>query len=182
MNPNAMNESLDELFETTYARLRALAGSFYEREHAERTFTPTAVVHEAYLALRNSNPEVERGADYFFACAATAMRRYLLDAARKRHALKRGGGAHHIRLAQPIAGPAEPLLLDLLELEEAMNSLALESSRAAKVAEYRLFSGMDIQGIARVLQVSPRMISMDWRFARAYLQAELRGEPNGSAE
>eukprot|EP00913_Durusdinium_trenchii_P005825 g5437.t1 len=171
--------TLDELFNEAYERLRALAGSFYEREHGERTFTPTAVVHEAYIALRNSNPEVERGAEYFYACAATAMRRYMLDAARARKRLKRGGGAHRVCLSHALDDSHRGVLVDLLTLEDAMGRLEEESDRAAKVAEYRLFAGMEIAGIARVLGVSPRTVSFDWRFARAYLHEELTGENNG---
>lgn len=173
-------ETLDQLFESAYTRLRTLAGAFYEQEHAERTFSPTVVVHEAYLSLRNSEPDIERGSEYFFACAATAMRRYMLDAARARASLKRGGGVKRLSLEHPIEDHRDPLLIDILSLDDALCALEQESERAAKVAEFRLFSGMEIAGIARVLQVSPRTVNIDWRFARVFLQSSLSEATNAT--
>lgn len=167
------HETLDGFFQSAYGRLRALAGAFHEHEFVARTFSPTVIVHEAYISLRKSMPEVEHGYDYFFACAATAMRRFMVDAARARASLKRGGSAKRMPLSLTTNDWRNPMTIDILSLDDALHSLAHESKRAARVAEYRLFAGMEISGIARVLQVSPRTVNLDWRFARAFLQTLL---------
>ncbi len=171
-----------KLLPVVYAELKALAGSYLAQDRAKHTLQPTALVHEAYLKL-TAKDRAWSGRDHFVATAARAMRQVLVDHARTRNRDKRGGGAHKSALSidtvgddlrRPDAGSGGRELR-VLELDELLTKLAKDDERAARVAEMRLFGGMEQEQIARVLGVSRMTVVSDWQFARAFLASEYRG-------
>jgi RNA polymerase sigma factor (TIGR02999 family) len=164
-------DSVNEGLEAIYPQLRALAGSWWFREPTDHTLSPTAVVHEAYLALRRSAPDTERGRAYFFAAAAQAMRRVLVD-----HARRRSRRPEVCRVSIEGLAKDEHPQVSVLELDDALCELAREHPRSARGAEYRLFAGMSPAQIVAVLDVSERTVQLDWRFARSFLRARLWGD------
>lgn len=169
----------DELFEQVYAELRALAGSYLRRESPDWTLGATALVHEAYLRMIDQTRTDWRGRAHFFAVAAQAIRRVLVDHARRRKAAKRGGGARAAP-AQTLADAAEPEPLppvDLLALDEALDKLESLNARHARVVQLRFFGGLGLAECAEVLGVARSTVSEDWGAARAWLAAELDEAP-----
>ncbi|HIG76142.1 MAG TPA: sigma-70 family RNA polymerase sigma factor [Bacteroidetes bacterium] len=163
--------AMDQLLPLVYAELRRIASRHLGGGRGPETLQTTALVHEAYLRLAGSPADVADRA-HFFAVASTAMRHVLVDYARRRHALKRGGGAH----ATTLSGKA--LALDaradeVLALDDALGRLAVLDERLAKVVEMRFFGGMDVEEVAQALGVSDRTVKRDWRKARAFLEVEL---------
>ncbi len=155
-----------------YDELRAIAGRYMQGERGEHTLQPTALVHEAYLRLTDIEQIDWQSRNHFLAMAATQMRRVLVNHARDRRAQKRGGGQTLITLDENAAVAAVDTL-EMLALDEALQGLAAVSPRQARVAEMRLFAGLQMEEIAGVLDVSDRTIKADWRVARAWLRREL---------
>lgn len=166
--------TLDDLFSATYEELRRLASSV-RRGDPSATLSPTALVNEAWLKLRESPWVARTSRVHFKRIAARAMRQVLIEAARRRRAGKRGGGAALVTfdesLNQAVAG-AE----DLLALDEALNDLARIQPRQATLVESRFFGGLDIAETAELLDISESTVLRDWRAARAWLAHELRGD------
>lgn len=166
--------TLDDLFSATYEELRRLASSV-RRGDPSATLSPTALVNEAWLKLRESPWVARTSRVHFKRIAARAMRQVLIEAARRRRAGKRGGGAALVTfdesLDQAVAG-AE----DLLALDEALNDLARIQPRQATLVESRFFGGLDIAETAELLDISESTVLRDWRAARAWLAHELRGD------
>jgi RNA polymerase sigma factor (TIGR02999 family) len=167
-DPNA----LEELTPRVYRELRRMAGSLMRSERAGHTLQPTALVHEAYLKLVDiKNVDWEHRA-HFFAVAAQVMRRILLDAARKRSTAKRGGGAGVVNLDE-IGELGAARGKEIVALDEALDLLARDEPRKAKVVELRFFGGHTEQEISKVLGVSVDTVTRDWRFARAWLRSQM---------
>ncbi len=171
MEAEAQN-SLDQTFSLAYEELRRLAASV-RRDDPAATLTPTDLVNEAWLKLRNS-PELARTSKlHFKRVAARAMRQVLIEAARKRKAGKRGGGAAVVTFDESLdgsTGSAE----DLLALNDALEDLARLHPRQATLVESRFFGGLEMIEIAELLDVSEATVLRDWRAARAWLAKELR--------
>lgn len=167
--------TLDELIPLVFEELRRLARRQLAREHQVQTLQTTDLVHEAYLRLAGHPDVVEHGRAYFYAAAARAMRIVLIDAARKRGAMKRGSGAPLLRLDEALVA-AESYGADLLELDEALERLAQRNPRHARTVECRFFGGMSVEDTAAALGVSPRTVKTDWALARAWLSDALRGD------
>ena len=174
----------DELFAVVYDELRQLAASQMAREKPGQTLDATALVHEAFLRLiPGASPPVATGGSaspqfatrgHFFAAAAEAMRRILVDRARARNAEKRGGGLVRQPLdSEAIAAP-DPRP-DLLAIDEALSRLATIAPRPAELVKLRYFAGLTIPQAAEALGISPRTADGDWAYAKAWLFAELRG-------
>jgi RNA polymerase sigma factor (TIGR02999 family) len=163
-------EDLDALL---YGELRALAADFLRRERSDHTLQPTALVHEAWIRLsaQAGSPWDDRA--QFFAIAAQAMRRILIDHARRRRADKRGGGRQRITLASDITPPLDSSGVDLLALDEALDRLAALDARQARVVELRFFAGLTVDEVAEALSVSARTVASEWRLARAWLSRAL---------
>jgi RNA polymerase sigma factor (TIGR02999 family) len=154
-----------------YDCLRELATAWFRAERAGHTLQPTALVHEAYLRLSAADRQIEERTR-FGGAAALAMRRVLVDHARRRNATKRGGDL--VRLDLGLVDPeGDSRDVDVLVLDEALTSLAAEHERAARVVELRFFGGLTVDQAASLLDVSPRTIELDWRFARAWLLERL---------
>ena len=164
--------ALDELFSATYEELRRLA-SAVRKGDPSATLSPTALVNEAWLKLRES-PHVARTSPmHFRRIAARAMRQVLVEAARRRRANKRGGGAPVVTFDESLHHGATGAD-DLLALDHALTDLARLEPRQASLVEYRFFGGLEITEAAALLDVSESTALRDWRAARAWLAAELR--------
>ncbi len=163
--------ALDHLFSVTYEELRRLAASV-GRGDPGATLTPTALVNEAWLKLAGSPHLAETSPLHFKRIAARAMRQVLIEAARRRHAEKRGAGAVVVTFDETIANVTGSE--DLLELDAALQELASLSPRQALLVESRFFGGLDVAEAAELLGVSEATALRDWRAAKAWLARELR--------
>lgn len=166
----------EQLLPLVYDELRKLAAARMADEASDHTLQATALVHEAYLRLVDG-ADVARwdSRGHFFAAAATAMRRILVDSARQRQSMKRGGGwkresLHEEVLMAPVAQ------VDILALDEALNRLETVDRRAAELVKLRYFAGLSLADAAQVLGVSPRTADDIWAYARAWLYRELQVE------
>lgn len=160
-----------------YDELRAIAARHFRRQRLDHTLQPTALVHEAFLKLVDQTQAKWKDRAHFFAVAATAMRQVLVNHALARAAAKRGGGAARIALTGDMAA-AQEADFDPLVLDEALKKLAELDPRKARVVELRFFSGLSVDEVAEVLNVSRTTVEGDWRTARAWLSRALReGSP-----
>jgi RNA polymerase sigma factor (TIGR02999 family) len=178
--------ALEALMPLVYGQLRTQARRYLRNERSGLTLQSTALVHELYLRLTKADEVDWQDRVHFFALSAQMMRRILVDAARARAAVKRGGGATReqhsggVDLDQlPIA--ASDAARSLCALDDALESLARLDPRRAKVIELRFFGGLSVDETADVLQVSPQTVMRDWRLAKAWLARELRALPRGVA-
>jgi RNA polymerase sigma factor (TIGR02999 family) len=171
--------ALERLTPLVYDHLRRLARGYVRREPRRQDLQGTALVHEAYLRLIDGAQVDWRDRGHFYAVAAQVMRRILIDAARARASLKRGGQAARIDHATAfefdgVAAPGSDRATALCALDDALTSLAQIDERRAKVIELRFFGGLTVEETAQVLDVSPQTIMRDWSFARAWLARELQ--------
>jgi len=165
--------AVEQLLPLVYQELRQLAAARLARENPGQTLEATALVHEAYLRLVDvEQPQQFSGRGHFFAAAAEAMRRILVENARRKHSLKGGGAMIRVDLQQA-ALAIDPEPDDLLALEEALIKLAGEDAVAAEVAKLRLFAGLTVDDAAEALGISRTTGFRHWTYARAYLQAEM---------
>ena len=164
-----------ELLPLVYDELRRLAAQRMARESPGQTLQATALVHEAYLRLVGGNPDRPwEGRGHFFAAAAEAMRRILVENARRRHRLKRGG--HRGRVDLDAASPAAPETDDdLLALDEALEKLAAKDPVKAQLVQLRIFAGLTLAEAAEILGLSPATADRYWAYARAWLRVEIAG-------
>ena len=163
----------DRLLELVYDELRRLAAAKLAREEPGLTLQPTALVHEAWLRIGGQDDADWKDRSYFFAACGEAMRRILVDNARARARLKRGGDRARVELDSGLeAVPVDSL--DLLALDEALTRLGEEDPRKARLVELRFFVGMGIEEAALALGVSRATVDRDWACAKAFLQAEMR--------
>jgi RNA polymerase sigma factor (TIGR02999 family) len=170
----------EQLLPLVYDELRKLAGQRLAQEKPGQTLQATALVHEAYLRLVGADDPGWSGRAHFFAAAAEAMRRILVNRARDRRRLKRGGGRARIELEEFVAadGAGTP---DILALDEALEALAREEPVCAELVKLRFFAGLTQEEAAQALGVTRRTASRYWAFARAWLRQALGepGEPDG---
>jgi RNA polymerase sigma factor (TIGR02999 family) len=161
------------LFETIYVRLKELSTMFMRAQPAGHTLQSTAIVHEAFLKLADRESTEFESEEHFFATAATVLRSVLVDHARQRKSKKRGAGKRgaSVELFDPEDGSTSAAV-GLIELEDAMQSLAVVDARAARVAELRIFGGMSMDHVARLLNTSVPTAERDWRFARVFLEKQ----------
>ena len=167
----------DRWFPVVYDCPRDLAEQWHRREPSGATLQPTSFVHEAYLRLAQGGPFACEDQAHFLFLAARAMRRVLVDRARRAAATKRGGGWRRVALGG-LSASADASAVEILALNEALEKLAAGHDRAARVVETRFFGGLTTDDTARLLGISPRTAELDWRFARAWLMRELEPEGN----
>jgi RNA polymerase sigma factor (TIGR02999 family) len=169
--------ALDQLTPRVYAELRRIAGHCMQNERPGRTLQTTALVHEAYLRLIDVNNVDWEHRAHFFAVSAQIMRRILVDGARARAAVKRGGGMPRVHLDKTvldeIADVSSGRGNELIALDEALERLAELDPRKARIIELRFFGGLSVEETAAVLKVSPDTVMRDWRLARSWLLLEL---------
>jgi RNA polymerase sigma factor (TIGR02999 family) len=168
-------DALKELLGVVHAELRRVAGGLLRHERPDHTFQPTDLVHEAYLRLSGLHGMPFSGRGHFFAAAAEAMRRILVDHARRRNAEKRGGPDRlQVPLEQILNLPID-LRVDFERLDDALTDLATLAPDKARVVELRYFAGLSIQETAEVLQIAPATVKRHWTFARVWLFRALGG-------
>lgn len=162
-----------ELVEAVYQELRSMARSALAGEAPGRSLQPTELVHEAYLRLMGSGATRWENRAHFFASAAEAMRRILIDRARSRVRLKRGGHAQRVELTEDLAS-GEPPPEELLAIDEALTRLAAVDPPMAQVVRLRYFAGCSVDETAEVLQISSSTVDRLWAAARAWFRRELQ--------
>ena len=169
---NGDQEALDRLSERVYGELHRMARRFIKNEREGNSLQATALVHEVYLRLVDVGNVEWRQRAQFFAMAAQMMRRILVDAARVKGSLKRGGQAIRVNFEETAVLMPEPDR-SMIALDEALTSFSEIAGRQAKVVELRYFGGLTEEEIAHALDISPRTVRRDWEFARVWLAREL---------
>jgi RNA polymerase sigma factor (TIGR02999 family) len=169
----------ERLFSTIYAALRRIAGSHRRREGPGHSLQTTALIHEAYLRLRGQRQLPWKNRCHFFAVASQAMRRILVDHARRVKAAKRGGALAPSPLDSVVLAVAGPV--DLVELDVALEKLERVDPQGAKIVELRFFAGLTVPEVAAALAVSHATVERQWTAARVWLRRELGTGPDVSA-
>ena len=170
---NRQGDSKDALLKLVYAELHRQAHRYLQKERAGHTLQTTALVHEAYLRLVEQKSVAWESRSHFYAIAATMMRRILIDYAKTKHRVRRGGVHSDLPLENALTIRVSKTDFDLVALDEALNRLAAKEAQLAKLVELRFFSGLDVVETAEVLGVSESTIKRDWRMAKAWLHREL---------
>jgi RNA polymerase sigma factor (TIGR02999 family) len=170
------DRAADELFTVVYDELRNIARSFMAQERADHTLQPTAVVHEAYMRLLGEEAPRWENRAHFFATAAEAMRRILVDHARRKTSLKRGGNRRRVD-ARDVPAPEQARLEELLALDQALGRLEERDEPMARVVKLRWFAGLSVDETASALGTSPRTVNRAWTAARSWLRRELDRSP-----
>lgn len=165
-------EAGNRAYSLVFERLREAAHAQLRRRGAQGTLTPTALVNEAWLKLSAARYEI-KDREHYLAIASGAMRQIVVDAARASVASKRGAGAVQVTLSDAL--PEQSLDVNVLTLESALQRLEKLDVRLAQVVQYRYFVGLTEEEIASILGVTDRTVRRDWRKARAFLHAEIRG-------
>jgi len=165
-------DSRNRLFDAVYDELRRMARGLMKDERSDHTLRPTALVHEAFVRMVEEEGLSWENRAHFFGIAARAMHRILVDHARERAALKRGGGLTRVSLSDRII-PGVDGACDLLIIHDALDRFAALDERAAKVAEMRVFAAMTSKEVAHFLGISRRTADGDWITARSWLSREL---------
>jgi RNA polymerase sigma-70 factor (ECF subfamily) len=174
---NDNKNEVDQFMPQVYDEFKSLAKHYMFNERADNTLTPTELVNEAYFKLLDHKRIDWQGKTHFFAIGANIMRRILVDHARGKSRLKRGGNLFKVELDDKLG-----LSLsienneDILALDEALLLLAKEDERQAKIVEMRFFGGMKVQEVAEAMNVSKRTIEGDWTMAKAWLRRELKND------
>jgi RNA polymerase sigma factor (TIGR02999 family) len=165
-------ECTDELFPLVYDELRRIAVHRLAGEKPGQTLQPTALVHEAYLNLIQPADEDWKGRRHFFGAAAEAMRRIMIQSARRKQTLKRGGGQVRVE-SDPDQLAFEPLSVDLIDLNDALDELEAIDPESAELVKLKYFVGLTLDEVASVLGVSPRKVDRLWAFTKAWLYRRL---------
>ena len=162
----------DKLLPLVYEELRRLAARKMLREAPGQTLQPTALVHEAYIRLVGSQDRNWTGRTHFFTAAAEAMRRILIDNARRKKSLKHGGAHRKVNIDNVEIAIEEPSE-EIIALDEALAKLALEDPVKANLVKLRYFAGLTSDQAARILDISPSTADRDWAYARSWLRFEM---------
>jgi RNA polymerase sigma factor (TIGR02999 family) len=164
-----------------YAQLRALAQKHLDGERTDHTLQATALVHEAYLRLVQNDQVDWKGRGHFYVAAADAMRRVLVDHARRSGAAKRGGDWKKVtlNLGDLAAGRG---LSELLAVDEALEQLSAVEPLSAEVVRLRFFAGLGVDETALALGISSRSVDREWQYARAWLKKRLSGDPDDAVD
>ncbi len=164
--------ALEKLIPLVYEELRRMAHHQMAKERAEHTLQTTALVNEAYLRLIGAIKIPLQDRSHFYSLAAQLMRRVLVDHARAHGRAKRGGMIRKLSLEESFAVPVR-IDAAIVEIDEALNSLAAADSRKAKTVELRFFGGFSVEETARILSISVRTVMNDWKFAKVWLLHEM---------
>ena len=170
---NGEASALEQLMPLVYKELRQIAGNYMRRQNPGHTLQTTALVNEAYLRLIDSSRVNWQNRTHFFAVSAQLMRRILVDSARRKNSLKRGGDRLLVTLDEEAEIPLEKET-DMVALDDALKRLAELSPRQSQIVELRYFGGLTEEQIAETLKISERTVRRDWTLARAWLYRELR--------
>jgi len=167
-------EALDQLLPLVYDELRRQAARYLRRERAGHTLQTTALIHEAYIRLVDQKRVQWQNRAHFFGIAAQLMRRILVDHARSKKRVKRGGSDVRVSLAEASLA-VKTRDLDVLALDEALDRLAALDAEQARLVELRFFGGLTIEETAEAMAISPATVKRHWTVARAWLARELEG-------
>lgn len=169
-------QATDKLLPLVYQELRKLASVKLSKEAQGQSLQPTMLVHDAYLRLVDvEDPQEWQGRGHFFAAAAEAMRRILVERARRKRRLKLGGHLQRVELHEPIAEIESPVE-DLLVLDEALNRLEKRWPEKAKLVKLKYFAGLTIAQVAEAMKISTATAERHWKFARVWLHSEIHGD------
>lgn len=171
----------DRLMEAVYHELHRVAAAKLSRERVDLTLQATALVHEAWLRLSGSSSPNWENRRHFFAAAAEAMRRILVERARRRMRLKHGGAHGRQPLEDDMVSTPDGVSIELLALDEALAKLTSDDARKAKLVELRYFAGLSIPEAAKVLEISKATADRWWAYARAFLYHEVSGGEDGAS-
>jgi RNA polymerase sigma-70 factor, ECF subfamily len=177
---NGDESALERLIPLVHSELRRLAKRYMRRERPGHTLQTTALVNEAYVRLIDAGQVKWQDRAHFLAISARLMRRILVDYARSRNYVKRGGEARHVALEEA-AVYSEDRAPDLIALDDVLRALAETDPRKSQIVELRFFGGLSVEETAEVLKVSPDTVGRDWRLAKAWLLRELSGQDTGEA-
>jgi RNA polymerase sigma factor (TIGR02999 family) len=166
-------QATDQLLPLVYEELRALAAQRLSQEPPGQTLQATALVHEAYLRLVGSEPQNWAGRGHFFKAAAEAMRRILIDNARRKKSLKRGGDRRPVDLDESLVAHDASRAEDILALDEALAKLAEQDPTKAELVKLRHFAGLTIEQAAKALDISHATAERYWDYARSWLRVEI---------
>lgn len=166
-------EALDDLLPCVYNELRRLAAAHLRRERPNHTLQTTALVHEAYMKLAGQRNVEWKNRGHFFAVAAQAMRRVLVDHAKARHRQKRGGPAEDLSIEDMLIAAADESNVDLIALDEALTRLAGVDRQQVRIVELRYFTGLSLEETAEALEISKATVARDWQMAKAWLHREM---------
>jgi RNA polymerase sigma-70 factor (ECF subfamily) len=172
---NGAQSALEALTPLVYAELRRLAASYLRSEQPGHTLQPTALVHEAFIRLIDRSTPDCQNRSQFYGVAAHLMRQILIDHARTRQAVKRGGHVVRLSLEEDLVVSHERDT-DLLALDDALERLAAIDPRRSRMVELRFFGGLSVEETAEVLKVSEKTVRRDWQFTKTWLLRELSGE------
>lgn len=167
-------EAFDNLIEYVYSDLRRRASAYLKNERREHSLQTTGLVHEAFMNLHEKQEIEWQDRNHFFAVAAQAMRRILVDHARGRNRKKRGGGGENLPLEEARYVTSNRSSVDLVALDEALNWLSTFDEQQARIVELKYFAGMTLEETANVLGVSRFIVKREWQIARAWLRHQLR--------
>jgi RNA polymerase sigma-70 factor (ECF subfamily) len=178
-------KAVSQLMPLVYDELRRLAAAYLRRERPGQTLQATALVHEAYVRLIGERAQNWQNRTHFLAIAALSMRQILVQRARRRKAAKRGGDPERITLDEHLLGDRAPGAtggVDLVALDDALERLAAENERQARIVEMRYFGGLSVEECAEALGISPATVKRDWTVARAWLKRALESPPASSGD
>lgn len=167
-------DAFDEVIQYVYNDLRRRAIAYMRNERAGHSLQPTGLVHEAFIKLVDKQAIDWQDRDHFFAIAAQAMRRILVDRARTKHRDKRGGGVNDLPLDAAQNVSADGGRIDLVALDDALTALALFDERQARIVELKYFGGMSLDETAELLGISAATVKRDWQIARAWLRQQMQ--------
>jgi RNA polymerase sigma factor (TIGR02999 family) len=171
-------EALDKLLPLVYNELRRLAHNYLTHERPDHTLQTTALVHEAYLKLIDQRSVNWQNRAQFFAISAQAMRRILLDNARRHTAVKRGSGGQKLPLEEAATVSVDAANESLIALDMALQKLEIIDAEQSRIVELRYFGGLTIEETAEVLKTSPSTVQREWTIARAWLYKTITGSPD----
>jgi RNA polymerase sigma-70 factor (ECF subfamily) len=175
-------EVLDALFPLVYNELHVQAHRYLRRERPNHTLQTTALINEAFLKLVDQKDVQWENRAHFFGLAANMMRRILVDYARTKHRVKRGGKDVEVPLEEALSVAIESgnheAIIDLILLDEALNKLAEKDEQQARIVELRYFSGLTVEETAKILGISTMTVKRDWNVAKAWLRREISPNTN----
>jgi RNA polymerase sigma factor (TIGR02999 family) len=171
---NGDGEAFEELMDYVYTDLRRRASAYLRGERPDHSLQTTGLVHEAFIKLHDKQAIEWADRNHFFAVAAKAMRRILVDHARSRNRAKRGGGNEELPLDEAHYIASDERRVDLVALDEALNELAVFDKQQARIVELKYFGGMTIDETAGIIGISPTTVKREWQIARAWLKQKLR--------
>jgi RNA polymerase sigma factor (TIGR02999 family) len=169
------SDRVSELMPLVYDELRRIAASYVRGERPGQTIQATALVNEAFIRLAGERARHFNGRTHFLAIAALSMRQILVQRARARNAIKRGGSPRRVTLDDANIGSADSKDIDVIALDEALSRLAALDAELAKVVELRYFGGLTVEEVADVMGTSPATVKRQWALARAWLKRSLEG-------